>query len=140
MGLQTLIKTVECAGRAFLLAVIEDTWLLPLKEETTYYNKVPLRDFFARLKSGSGGLEATDIVSLLSATLGWWAEDPCVPEYINKLKDAQRKSVRASLPISDKWLAAIATGSLLEASSFPKQRPDSPSSFLDRKLYGDASP
>ena len=35
MGLQTLIKTVERAGRAFLPAVIEDTWLLPLKEETT---------------------------------------------------------------------------------------------------------
>ena len=124
MGLQTLIKTVERAGRAFFLAVIEDTWLLPLKQETTYYNKVPLRDFFARLKIGSGGLEATDIVSLLSATLGWWAEDPRVPEYINKLEDAQRKSVRASLPISDKWLAAIATGSLLAAGSFPKQRPD----------------
>ena len=110
MGLQTLIKTVERSGCAFLLAVIEDIWLLPLKEETTYYNKVPLRDFFSRLKIGSGGLLATDIVSLLSATLDWWAEDPRVPEYINKLEDAQRKSVRASLPISDKWLAAISTG------------------------------
>ena len=38
MGLQTLIKTVELAGRAFLIPVVEDTWLLPLKEETTYYN------------------------------------------------------------------------------------------------------
>ena len=43
IGLQTLIKTVERAGRAFLIAVIKDTWLLPLKEETTLYNKVPLR-------------------------------------------------------------------------------------------------
>ena len=124
IGLQTLIKTVERAGRAFLITVVEDTWILPLKEEATFYNKVPLRDFFARLKSGSGGLEATDIVSLLSATLGWRAEDPRVPEYINKLKEAQRKSVRASLPINDKWLEAIATGSLLAAGSFPKQRPD----------------
>ena len=56
--LQRLIKTVERAGRAFLVAVAEDTWLLPLKEEETFYNKVPLRDFFARLKCGSGGLEA----------------------------------------------------------------------------------
>ena len=43
--LQTLIKTVERSGRAFLIAVVEDTWLLPLKEETTFYNKVPLRCF-----------------------------------------------------------------------------------------------
>ena len=32
--------------------------------------------------------------------------------------------MRASLPIDDKWLAAIATGLLLAAGSFPKQRPD----------------
>ena len=83
IGLQTLIKTVERAGRAFLVAVAENTWLLPLKEEATFYNKVPLRDFFAHLKGGSGGLEATDIVSLLSANLGLWAEDPRVPEYVN---------------------------------------------------------
>ena len=76
IGLQTLIKTVERAGCTFLIAVVEDTWILPLKEETTFYNQVPLRDFFLRLKGGSGGLEATDIVSLLSATLGWWAKDP----------------------------------------------------------------
>ena len=81
--LQWLIKTVEHARRALLVAVIEDTWLLPLKEEVTFYNKVPLRDFFARLKGGSGGLEATNIVYLLLATLGWWAEDPRVPEYVN---------------------------------------------------------
>ena len=44
-GLQTLIKTVKRSGHAFLIDVVEDTWLLPLKEETTFYNKVPLRDF-----------------------------------------------------------------------------------------------
>ena len=32
IGLQTLIKTFERAGRAFLIAVVEDTWLIPLKE------------------------------------------------------------------------------------------------------------
>ena len=56
--LQRLIKTVERAGRAFLVAVVEDTWLLPLKEEATFYNKVPLQDFCAHLKVSSGGLEA----------------------------------------------------------------------------------
>ena len=85
---------------------------------------MPLCDFFARLKGGSGGLEATDVVSLLSATLGWWAEDPRVPEYVNRPEEAQIKPIRASLPIDDKWLAAISTGSLLAVGIFPKQRPD----------------
>ena len=63
-------------------------------------------------------------ISLLSATLGWWADDPRVPKYVNRLEDAQKKSVRAKLPIDDKWLNAIATGSLFAVGSFPKQRPD----------------
>ena len=124
ISLQTLIKTVEHAGRAFLVVAVEDTCPPSLKEETTFYNKVPLRDFFAHLKGGSGGLEATDIVSLLLTTLGWWAEDPRVPEYVNRIEEAQRKSVRASLPIDDKWLAAVSTGSLPATGSFPKQHPD----------------
>ena len=114
--LQRLINTVERSGRALLVAVVEDTCPPPLKEESTFYNKVPLCNFFARIKGGSGGLEATGIVFLLSAKLGWWAD--------NRLKDTQKKSVRAKLPIDDKWLTAIATGSLLAAGSFPKQRPD----------------
>ena len=122
--LQRLIKTVERAGRAFLVAVIEETWLLPLKEESTFYNKVPLRDFFPRLKGGSGGLEATDIVSFFSSMLGWWANDPRVPEYINRLEDAQKKLVQTNLPINNMWLAAIVTGFFLAAESFPKQRLD----------------
>ena len=47
--LQQLIKTVEHAGQAFLVSVVKETWLLPLKEESTFYNKVPLRNFFARI-------------------------------------------------------------------------------------------
>ena len=85
---------------------------------------MPLREFFARLKGGSGGLEATNIVSLLSATLGWWAEDPHFLEYVNHLENTQKKSVRAKLPIDNNWIAAIATGSLLATGIFLKQRPD----------------
>ena len=84
---------------------------------------MPLRDFFARLKGGSGSLKSTGIVSLLSATLGWSSDNPRVPEYVNCLEDTQKKSVQAKPPIDVKWLTAIATGSLLAAGSFLKQRP-----------------
>ena len=56
--------------------------------------------------------------------LGWWANDPHIPKYVNRFEDAQKKSVCANLPISDMWLAAIATSSLLAAGIFPKQRPN----------------
>ena len=94
--LQHLIKTVERAGCAFLVAVVEDTWLHPLKEESTFYNKVPLQEFFSRLKGDSGGLKATDIVSLLSAILGWWPDDPRFPKYVNCLEDVQKNRFELS--------------------------------------------
>ena len=69
--LQRLVKTVERAEPAFFKAVVEETWILPLKEETAFYNKVLLHDSFDRLNDVSSSLEATIIVSLLSAMLVW---------------------------------------------------------------------
>jgi hypothetical protein len=56
--------------------------------------------------------------------LRWWQDDPRVPECINKLEEAQKKALRANLPITNDWLAATASLSLLTAGSFPKQRTD----------------
>ena len=65
------------------------------------YNKVPLCDFFGRLNNGSGSLEATDIVYLLSAMLVWSSNNPRIPEYVNRPEDAKKKSVQENLPIYD---------------------------------------
>ena len=118
---QRLICATERLGHIFLTTVVEDTWLLPLKSPTTFYNKVLLQDMLQHLSASTAGLEATDIVSLLIEMQSWWEEDPCVPKYINKLEDAQKKALRASLPITNKWLVATASKSLLSAASFPIQ-------------------
>jgi hypothetical protein len=122
--LQRLIRAVERNGRLFLLHVVEETWLLPLKSETTFYNQVALRDMLNHLATNMQGLEATDIISLSVDMQSWWQDDPRVPEYINKLEEAQKKANRANLPLTDAWLAATASLSLLTAGSFPKQRTD----------------
>ena len=80
---------------------MEDTWLLPLKSLTTFYNKVSLQDMLQHLATSTAGLDHTDIVSLLVEMQTWWEADPCVPEYINKLEDAQKKAHRAGLPITN---------------------------------------
>ena len=36
--LQKLIKTFKLPGHAFLVAVVKDTWILPLKEDSIFYN------------------------------------------------------------------------------------------------------
>ncbi len=70
------------------------------------------------LVTSTSGLEATDIVSLFVEMQTWWEADPRTPEYINRLKDAQKK---AGLPITNEWLVATASKSLLIAASFPTQ-------------------
>jgi hypothetical protein len=103
--------------------VVEDTWLLPLKSQASFYNKVPLQDMLQHLATSTAGLEATDILTLVMEMQGWWEEDPRIPEYINRLEDAQKKANRAGLAITNKRLAATASKSLLSAGSFPLQRP-----------------
>jgi hypothetical protein len=121
---QRLIRATERLGRIFLTTVVEDTWLLPLKSSTTFYNKVPLQDMLQHLATSTAGLDHTDIVSLLVEMQTWWEADPRVPEYINKLEDAQKKAHRAGLPITNEWLVATASKSLLVAASFPTHRKD----------------
>eukprot|EP00804_Cyclotella_cryptica_P017724 CCRYP_001164-RA/>CCRYP_001164-RA protein AED:0.37 eAED:0.27 QI:0/0/0/1/0.33/0.25/4/0/1265 len=122
--LQRLIRAVECNGRLFLLHIVEETWLLPLKSDTTFYNQVALSDMLDHLTSNMSGLEATDIISLSIDMQSWWQDDRRVPKYINKLEEAQKKATRANLPLTNAWLAATASLSLLTAGSFPKQRTD----------------
>ena len=51
-----------------------------------------------------------------------WAEDPRVLEFINCFDDAKTNATRASFPITDDCLAAMATSALLSANSFPHDR------------------
>ena len=46
-----------------------------------------------------------------------------MPEFIKQFNDAKKKATRASLLITDNWLAAMATSDLLSANSFPNDRP-----------------
>ena len=51
-------------------------WILSLKDATTLYNKVQIYIYLHHLFTSNGDLEATDIMQLQLAMLGWWAEDP----------------------------------------------------------------
>eukprot|EP00804_Cyclotella_cryptica_P029094 CCRYP_005281-RA/>CCRYP_005281-RA protein AED:0.19 eAED:0.20 QI:0/0/0/0.71/0.16/0/7/0/1210 len=121
--LQRLIRAVERNGRLFLLNVVKESWLLPLKSDT-FYNQVALYDMLDHLALNMPGLEATDIISLSVDMQSWWQDNPRVSEYINKLKEAQKKAACANLPLMNAWLSATASLSLLTAGSSPKQRMD----------------
>ena len=115
-------RAIERGTCDYLLALADETWLRPLKNEIIFYTKVTPIEMLAQLTTASGRLEHVDIIKLLFSFVHLWEQDPCVPEYLNTLKDAQKKSVRAGLPFSDDLLTVIGSSSLLKANSFPKDR------------------
>ena len=46
-----------------------------------------------------------------------------MPELINRFNDAQKKATRASLPITDYWMAAMSPSALLSHNYFLNYRP-----------------
>ena len=71
----------------------------------------------------SGSHKRADTVNLLVSLTQLWDQDPRVLEYLNGLRDGQKKANRAGLPFSDDLLTAIAYSLFLKADSFPKDRP-----------------
>ena len=56
--------------------------------------------------------------------MDFWKDNPRALEYINKMEESQKKASRAGLTITDNWLVAIASSSLLAVGSFSKQQLD----------------
>ena len=77
----------------------------------------------AKLTKANGGLERVDTANLLVSLTQLLEKYPRVPEYLNGIRDGQKKAKRASLTFLDGLLAAIASSLLLKANSFPKDRP-----------------
>ncbi len=60
------------------------------------------------------------MVSLTIQMSQYYEGTPIIPEYIQLLKDAQQKSARASLPVTDQTLTILASTALLAADTFPR--------------------
>ena len=91
-------SAIECGTNNYLLRVVDLTWLRLLKNETTFFTRLTPIDMLAELTKASGGLERVDTVNLLVSLTQLWEQDPCITEYLNGLRDVQKKAKRAGLP------------------------------------------
>ena len=108
------------ATHRFILNVIDDTYVRTLKHATTYYTKVHPRTILKHLRTTCGGLHPIDAVSLINDMNHYYEATTGIPEYINKLEDAQKKAQRANVPIADSTLVAIATASVMASQQYPR--------------------
>ena len=120
--IQRLLRAAKCGARTLILRFVEDTLSIHLKTPQLIIISPPPQYITDHLAANSGRLEDIDSVALQQAMTNWWREDPRVSEYVNRLKDGQKKAARVSLPILDKWITAIATSSILAKNIFPTAR------------------
>ena len=97
--------------------------MVRLKNETTLFKHVTLRDILDQLGATSTEDEAIDVIGIQQGMISWWVEEPRVPEFITRCEDAQRKDRRTGLTISDAGLVAVASQYLLSEKSFHGERP-----------------
>ena len=71
-----------------------------------------------------GGLEVTDVVTLIGELPGYWNIDHQFTQFIMTMEESHKKAQRAGLPITNNWLVTFATSPLLLANSFPNNCPE----------------
>ena len=106
--------------KAFIEAVVKDTWIRGLRDPEMFYSNVTALALLNHLRDRSGGLQVLDMVLLTIQMSQYYKGTPIIPEYIQLLKDAQRKATRAGLLVTDQTLTILAFTALLAADTFPR--------------------
>ena len=115
-----LFADAERESNTFILAVVEDIWVRELCDPDLFYTAVKPRDLLMHLHAMCVGLHATDILNLQNEMQTYHEDMEGIPEYINKLEDAQKQSTRAGKPISDPTFLLFAANAMLRTDRIPR--------------------
>lgn len=113
-------EAAERATAKFIRDAVDEIWYKDLKHARSFYTSVTAKQLMTHLDTNCGGLHPSELVTLPTDMMGYYALAEGIPEYINMLEDAQRKLARANLPMSDPQLLAIASTAVLASGHFPR--------------------
>jgi hypothetical protein len=113
-------EAAERAVSKFIRDAVDELWYKDLKNARTFYTNVTAKDLLTHLEANCGGLHPVDLINLPTDMMGYYAMADGIPEYIQKLEDAQKKLARAELPMDDRQLLAIASTAVLASQHFPR--------------------
>ena len=116
----TSYEAAERAVAKFIRDAVDEVWYRDLRHPRSYYVTVTAKQLIDHLDANCGGLHPSDLVRLPTDMMTYYTEADGIPEYINMLEEAQRKSSRANLPIADDNLMAIASTAILASGHFPR--------------------
>ena len=103
-----------------LAVVVADTWVRELRDSDLQYTKVAPKDIFAHFQAWCTGRHALDLLALHNEMQRYHLEVEGIPEYINILEEAQRKSGWAGRTIADETLLLFVSTAMLTGERFPR--------------------
>ena len=73
---QDRIRTTKHGCRLFILHAFKEVYYISLRDEDTYYEMVSHLELLTHFDKEIGGLEVTDVVTLIGELTGYWTSDP----------------------------------------------------------------
>ena len=87
------------------MAVVNETWYKELKDPDTFYMKATVLKLLNHLTEFCAGLHTVDAVDIPQLMKELYKDSEGVPQFINAMEAAQRKSKCAKLVIKDEYLS-----------------------------------
>ena len=100
------------------MEVVDETWYKDLEDLDTFYTNVTDIKILGHLTKFCSGIHTVDAVEIPQLTKTLFNDADEIPQLINEMEEAQRKSKREKLVIQDKYMHAVALKLLLKLGEY----------------------
>ena len=97
---------------------MDETWYKELEDPDTFHINFTALKLLDHLTEFYSGLHTIDAVSITQVIKNLFSDAEGIPQYINTMESAQKKSKRAKLVIHDKYMHAVALKLLLQPGEY----------------------
>ena len=100
------------------MEVVDENWYKELEDPDIFYTNVMALKLLEHLTEFCSGLHTMDAVDILQVMKTFFSDTEGIPQYINVMEPAQRKSKRAKMVITDEYMHSAALKSLLQSGEY----------------------
>ena len=104
------------------MAVVDKIWYKELEDPDTFYTNVTALKLLNHLTEFCSGLHTIDAVDIPQVMKTLFRDAEVIPQFINTIEAAQRKSKRIKLVINDEYLHAVALKFLLQPGEYKAEK------------------
>ena len=117
------------------MEVVDKTWYKELEYPDTFYTNVTSLKLLEHLTEFCSGLHTSDAVDIPQVMKTHFSNAKGIPQYINTMEAAQRKSKREKLVIHDDYMHAVAIKLLLQSGEYKTETREWSKLLEDQKTW-----